>query len=557
LQLADSSSQTLLFFIDEEGGGIYQQEMITHSHSCHLIGLDVPYIVFSDQDGKVSNQVLSDFVGLEDESPLALAAILDFSFYSRLGEIDKSFESLQAIKSPRVWSHIVPICIKMKRLDLTEICLSHTTSPEGLAAVELAKKEPEVEVALAAAAVQFGFYNMAKDLYIECQRYDLVNQLLQMLGEWDAAIQVAEVDDVIHSDLTRYQYARYLEENERQFDKAAVGKYAKKSVKFQALVRERRLDELECFVSQHNDKELYSWFGQFNQSLGNIDKAFEYFSLAGDDVKLVELHCSEGNFNEAHRIVDEGGNAAAAYYLSKFFSGSDAIKLLSAGGMFNHAIRLAITENLDSELLDLASKSISPKQASSCAQYFEKKGLAVDACRLFARSGETAKALAICLTLLDHNEEDDKETIDLFVSLVKKSSGEIPSELSQQVYHWLQQAGEADLIVDVICSKTKDPHECLHFFSNHDIQLSEAIVTKLLSLCADEESNDILQGIAMACSEQGSFKLACDLYTRCGEETKAIKCLFNAGDAEALSALANESKSTSVYALAANYLQKM
>ena len=169
-----------------------------------------------------------------------MTAMLDFTYYCRRGDIDKSFESLQAIKSPRVWSKVAPICINNRRIDLAELCLTHVASREGLAAFELAKKEQEVEVALAAAAIQFGLYETARKLYIECKRHDLENQLLQSLGQWDDAKKVSEVDDRVHLDLTRFNYATYLERN-GELDNA-VKILGEKLSKFRQLVKEGRLD---------------------------------------------------------------------------------------------------------------------------------------------------------------------------------------------------------------------------------------------------------------------------------------------------------------------------
>lgn len=551
--------QVVIFFIDEETGRVYEHEMIPHTTKSVLIGIDVPCVIFAEE-GQVSNQVLSDFHGLEEETPLALAAMVDFCFYSRLGNIDKSFESLQAIRSPRVWRNLLPVTIDMKRLDLTEMCLSHAASADGMSAFQLAKTEPEVEVALAAAALSFGLFDTAKNLYSECKRFDLLNQLLQRLGEWEKALEVAEYDDRIHLEFTKYQYAKQLEQSD-EFDLAVKilgNKHGMKTAKFQQLVKEGRIDELECFVTQQNDAELYSWFGQFNLSLGYVDKACDYFLLAGDDLRLVELHCGLGDFSEAQRIVEESANAAAAHYLAKFYSGSEAVKLYCLGGMFNHALRIAIANGLDEDVLDVVMKqNCTLEQVSSSAKYFEKKGSYHIASTLYDKSGQVAKAIRMCLAALGE-DSNDQEMKSLLVALVKKLHGSIEPEISHKVVTHLQQAGEMNLMFDVICANANDPQACLHYCNEHGVKLTDTNSQKLLQVCGDEESkNYMAQLMASTCSDQGNHKLACRLLMKAGERKLALKCLIKDGDAKAIIEFATETNSKSIYVLAANHLQNL
>lgn len=536
---------------------MYQYEIISHSPSSALMGIEVPYVVFAQEDGKLLNQTITDFIDLEDESPLALAAMLDFSFYNKLGNIDKSFESLQAVTSPRVWAKVAPFCINVKRSDLAELCLSHIASTEGLATFQLAKKEPEVEVALAVAAVQFGLHEQAQQLYKECNRHDLLNQLLQNIGQRDDVLKVAEVDDRANLDLKRHIYDRFFDSS-GELDKAVgiLGKYAKKSTKFKQLVRERRIDDLECFVGEQNDKELYAWLGELYQSLGNYAKAYDHYILAGDDLKLVELYCSEGNFQEAEKIVYEGGNTAAAHYMARFYSGTEAVKFYTLCGMYNQAIRIAMSNGLDSDLFDIAQKC-NPDQASECARYFENKGMLSHAFRLYVRSDEKPKALAMCLILLDE-EGEDKEASDLFLSLVKSMDTPLPPDLSQQILKRLQHSGETELMFELMCSDTKDAQTCLRFCSDYSIELTEQIVSKIITCCTtDEESNDLLHILARKCNDQGSYKLSSRLYSRCGDFKAALKCLAKEGDPDAIISYANDRQAKSLYGLAASCLQKM
>lgn len=51
----------------------------------------------------------------------------------------------------------------------------------------------------------------AEKLYKSCQRFDLLNTFYQASGQWQQALETAEVHDRIHLRTTYYSYAKYLE----------------------------------------------------------------------------------------------------------------------------------------------------------------------------------------------------------------------------------------------------------------------------------------------------------------------------------------------------------
>lgn len=51
----------------------------------------------------------------------------------------------------------------------------------------------------------------AEQLYKKCRRYDLLNKLYQASGQWQKAIEVAELHNRVHLRTTYYNYAKHLE----------------------------------------------------------------------------------------------------------------------------------------------------------------------------------------------------------------------------------------------------------------------------------------------------------------------------------------------------------
>ena len=91
------------------------------------------------------------------------------------------------------------------------------------------------------------------------------------------------------------------------------------------------------------------------------------------------------------------------------------------------------------------------------------------------------------------------------------------------------------------------------------MQLTEHILKKLLSFCinGDESENQILSDIAEVCCDQGNYKMACEMHRRLGENKHALNCLFKHGDVDSIIQFAIDVEAKSIYALAANHLQKM
>ena len=61
-----------------------------------------------------------------------------------------------------------------------------------------AKQEKELDACVGLLALHLGLIDDAKQLFIGCERYDLLCELHQARGEWEEAIAVAERHDRSH-----------------------------------------------------------------------------------------------------------------------------------------------------------------------------------------------------------------------------------------------------------------------------------------------------------------------------------------------------------------------
>lgn len=131
--------------------------------------------------------------------------------YVRIGNMDEAYRCVKKIQSTSIWENMAAMCVKTKRLDVSEVCLGNLGNAKGAMAVRLAKNEPEKEVAVAMLAIQLGMISDAERLYKECGRYDLLADLFKSTGKWDQALEFCEKYDRIRLKTLYYEYASYLE----------------------------------------------------------------------------------------------------------------------------------------------------------------------------------------------------------------------------------------------------------------------------------------------------------------------------------------------------------
>ena len=132
--------------------------------------------------GNQSNMIIlrspmKDFLGLENVDEATKKAIMNFSFYLTVGNMDEAYNSVRNIKNNTVWQNMAQMCVKTKRLDVAQVCLGNMRFARGARVVRETEKERELEAKLAMVAIQLNMIDDAKELYKECGRYDLLCKL--------------------------------------------------------------------------------------------------------------------------------------------------------------------------------------------------------------------------------------------------------------------------------------------------------------------------------------------------------------------------------------------
>ncbi|KAM6964373.1 intraflagellar transport protein 140 homolog isoform 2-T2 [Tautogolabrus adspersus] len=585
LDTMDVSVVTL--FCTQEHGLLLQDYYLKPPGLQALLALDVPYYYFSCKPGErdqsltevsattsapphptqpsrgtavhsphmVSRRALRDFVGLENCEKATRDAMLNFSFYLTIGDMDEAFKSIKLIKSKAVWENMARMCVKTRRLDVARVCLGNMGNARAAKALKEAEAEPEPEAQVAMLAIQLGMLEDAEKLYKSCQRYDLLNNFYQASGQWKLALETAENQDRIHLRTTYYNYAKYLESTG---DKALALAYYENSDTHRVEVPRMLQDDtgsLEIYVNKMRDKNIYKWWAQYLESQSDMDSALRFYECAQDYLSLVRVHCYMGNIQKASEIANDTGDRAASYHLARHYEGHDDIKqavhFYTRAQAYNNAIRLCKESGLDDQLMNLALLS-NPEDMMEAACYYEEKGTHMDrAVALYHKAGYVSKALELAFSTqqfsaLQQIAEDLNEASD-------------PALLARCSDFFITHS-QYDKAVELLVA-AKQYQQALEVCVSQNLTITDELAERMTIIdskdLSDEARKELLERIADCCMRQGNYHLATKKYTQAGNRLKAMRALLKSGDTEKIVYFANVCRQKELFIMAANYLQSL
>ncbi|XP_069503073.1 intraflagellar transport protein 140 homolog isoform X2 [Ambystoma mexicanum] len=562
------------FFSTQEHGLLLQDSFPRLASHQALLGIEVPHYYLIKKSGEkdkdvqaeagtaswipqmVAKRPMRDFVGLEDCDKNTREAMLNFSFYLTIGDMDEAFKSIKLIKSEAVWENMARMCVKTRRLDVAKVCLGNMGHARGAKALREAEREPELEAKMAMLAIQLGMLDDAEQLYKSCKRYDLLNKFYQASGNWQKAIETAEIHDRVHLRSTYYNYGKHLEANG---DRNIALTYYEKSDTHRFEVPRMLLEEplsLEIYINKTKDKSLWKWWAQYLESQADMDAALKYYELAQDYLSLVRVHCYLGNVQRAAEIANETGNWAASYHLARQYESQDELKqavhFYTRAQAYNNAIRLCKENNLDDQLMNLALLS-TPEDMMEAAHYYEEKGEQMDrAVMLYHKAGHFSKALELAFAT------EQFGALQLIAEDLDEKSD--PALLSRCSDFFIEH-NQFEKAVELLLA-AKKYSEALQLCLKQNLIITEEMAEKMtVSKDSKELSEDsrreLLERIADCCMRQGNYHLATKKYTQAGNKLKAMRSLLKSGDTEKIVFFATVSRQKEIYIMAANYLQSL
>ncbi|XP_035468905.1 intraflagellar transport protein 140 homolog [Scophthalmus maximus] len=584
IDMVDVSVVTL--FCTQEHGLLLQDCYPKPAGLQALLALDVPYYYFSCKPGEkdpglttasattstpphqpqpsrvpaqfphmVSRRTLREFVGLETCEKATRDAMLNFSFYLTIGDMDEAFKSIKLIKSKAVWENMARMCVKTCRLDVARVCLGNMGNAKAAKALKEATAEPEPEAQVAMLAIQLGMLEDAEKLYKCCQRYDLLNNFYQASGQWQQALETAEIHDRIRLRTTYYSYAKYLES---MGNKTLALAYYENSDTHRAEVPRMLQDDtssLEIYVNKMKDKNIYKWWAQYLESQSDMDSALHFYECAQDYLSLVRVHCYMGNIQKASEIANDTGDRAASYHLARHYEGHDDIKqavhFYTRAQAYNNAIRLCKENGLDDQLMNLALLS-NPEDMMEAACYYEEKGSHMDrAVALYHKAGYVSKALELAFATQQFS------ALQLIAEDLNENSDPV---LLARCSDFFITHSQYEKAVDLLVA-AKKYHQALELCVNQNLTITEQLAERMTVTdskdFSEEARKDVLERIADCCMRQGNYHLATKKYTQAGNKLKAMRALLKSGDTEKIVFFANVCRQKELFIMAANYLQSL
>jgi len=562
------------FFVTSESG-IKEHAKIEYQSADHaLLGINVPYYYICGDVKELPDETkpeeqpqvtillqkryFAEYEVLkEDVDDDTRKAILNFSCSLANGNMDEAYNAVRGISNTKVWESLSQLCIKTKRLDVAQTCLGNMRFARGAKALREAEGEKEVEAKIATVAIHLNKTDMAKKLYEECGRYDLLIKLLEANGEWEEAIKIAEAHDKIHLNslyykiAKSYEYSGEIDTSIKYYELAGIGKTEIPRM----LWNKNRLDRLEAYINEKKDPQLYRWWAQYLESKGNTAEAVKFYKLSNDDASLARISCNQEDLPTASKIALDSKDPYAAYHVARKYEASgqihEAIKFYTKSQRLHHAIRLAKMKGMDSEVFNLSLLSSKTIILQSAA-YFEERKQYEKCATLYDKGGNTRKALKIAET---------NKLFDLVKTLSKNiEDSEDPESLTKHA-QFLVDNGQYEKAVHLLLT-AKKYEEAAELCERNNVPMSEELAEKVCTEAGvgvgTEEAarrDEIVTRIARLCKKQGLFGIACKKYTQIGKKGKAMKCLIKQGNVEAIKAYANTAREPEVYVMAANYLQ--
>lgn len=156
--------------------------------NCRLLGVRTPHIiilnseVMSDNESKVRHIVMRDFEELGTCDTATKKAMLDFSFYISIANMDEAFKAIKTIQNEAVWKSLARMCVKTKQLNMAALCLGHMKHAQGARALREAMQDENLnlDAKCGVLAVQLGLHvcnNTELDHGISYSTYRVINSI--------------------------------------------------------------------------------------------------------------------------------------------------------------------------------------------------------------------------------------------------------------------------------------------------------------------------------------------------------------------------------------------
>ncbi|XP_011503227.1 PREDICTED: intraflagellar transport protein 140 homolog [Ceratosolen solmsi marchali] len=552
----------ITMFITTEHGIVVHDIRSIKDDNCRLLGVQSPFVLILDSEKSIGSKtvrlLMRDFEELDSCDSTIKRAILDFSFYLSVANMDEAFKAIKTIQNEAVWKSLAKMCVKTKQLDMAILCLGHMKQVRSVRALREAilDENLNLEAKVGILAVELKLYNDAERLFREANRFDLLGSLLEARNKFKEAIELAKNEDKIREKLSYYNYAKSLEFEGKISE--AIEMYTKSDChRFEV---PRMLlstpKELQNYLKNSDDLEIKNWHAQYTESTNDMEAALELYEQAQDTLSMTRLLCFFGRDDEACDLVVKSKHAASIYHLATYYEArgnfTQAIHFYTMSRAYTNAIRVCKENNLFNELWPLSM--MAPKQTQiDVAKFYEEIDQVDKAILLYHKAGFLKKALELAFKTQQFN------ALQLITMDVNADSD---PELIEKCAEYFVQNSQIDKAVDLLATG-KNYTEALKLIQDYGVILSEELAEKMT---LDKTEKDLdreqvriatLEKIGEIALNQGNYHLATKKFTQAGNKFRAMKALLKSGDTEKICFFAQVSRQREIYVMAGNYLQSL
>lgn len=343
-----------------------------------LVGMTIPDFLLASvkingnpsnaEDYVIEQKRLRDFEGLKSDKDVAVReALMKFSYYSTIGNMDEAYRCVKNIKNPAAWQGLARLCVSSGRLDVAAVCLATMEDCVSARALREAREEypDEKDVQLATLALGLGMTEECEELLRKAKRFDLMTDVFMACGKFEHAQRHSEKFDRARIRPVAYKYAQFME-SLQNMDAAIMWYYNAKCAGTDVpriFFQTNRMQELRDLMvprshpntpmagsssSNNNNgtnntgdtnktnnnnptcedprtafaalfprnRELLLWWAQHSERRRNAQEALRFYN-AGDDVfSVVRLLCSLNppNLDNAIELVQKEVDKAKARF---------------------------------------------------------------------------------------------------------------------------------------------------------------------------------------------------------------------------------------------------
>ncbi|XP_057178232.1 intraflagellar transport protein 140 homolog isoform X2 [Triplophysa rosa] len=402
------------FFMTQEHGLLLQDSQPKPATLLSLLALDTPYYYYicklgeSGEQGEVVStpqmvvrRALRDFVGLEGCEKPTRDAMLNFSFYLTIGDMDEAFKAIKLIKSEAVWENMARMCVKSRRLDVARVCLGNMGNARAARALRDAEKEPEVDAQVAVLATQLGMLaghvSKALELAFATEQFGALQLIAEDLNDRSDPALLTRCSDffIKHA---QYQKAVELLVTAKKYNEALQLCLDQSLTITDDLAEKLTVPRDTAHLSESGRKELLEKIADCCMRQGNYHLATKKYTQAGNKIKAMRALLKSG---DTEKIIFFAGVSRqkeiyimAANYLQSLDWRNDAEIMKNIIGFYSKGRAL--------DLLAGFYEACSEVEIDDYQNYEKAYGALTEACKCLSKakghSGDETDARILVLT---------------------------------------------------------------------------------------------------------------------------------------------------------------